>query len=109
MAFSLDEVWDAIELRGVLEGTAARLAAERLSDPAELVPIREMLDAIDALLPLSEANFGDYMELNGDFHRELLELSKSPMLIRTVDGIIRLPFASPGALVLDEEESTPTK
>ena len=104
-AFSLDEVWDAIELRGVLEGTAARLAAERLSDPAELVPIREILDALDALLPLSEANFGDYMELNGDFHRELLELSKSPMLIRTVDGIIRLPFASPGALVLDEQES----
>lgn len=29
--FTLAEVWDAIELRGVLEGTAARLAAERLS------------------------------------------------------------------------------
>ena len=104
-AFSLDEVWDAIELRGVLEGTAARLAAERLSDPAELLPIREVLSGLDALLPLSEGNFGDYMELNADFHRLLLELSKSPMLIRTVDGIIRLPFASPGALVLDEHET----
>jgi GntR family transcriptional regulator of vanillate catabolism len=103
--FSLDEVWDAIELRGVLEGTAARLAAERLSDPAELVPIKEILEALDALLPLGEGNFGDYMELNGDFHRELLELSRSPMLIRLVDGIMRLPFASPGALVFAEDES----
>src|SRR5215472_13995662 len=28
--FTVDAVWDAIEVRGVLEGTAARLAAERL-------------------------------------------------------------------------------
>lgn len=103
-AFSLEEVWDAIELRGVLEGTAARLAAERLSDPAELAPIREIQEAIQTLLPLNEANFGDYLDLNRAFHRELLGLSKSPMLIRTLDGVLRLPFASPGALVLDEHE-----
>src|SRR6478735_11590616 len=30
--FTLTEVRDAIEVRGVLEGTVARLAAERLSD-----------------------------------------------------------------------------
>src|SRR3954462_10129327 len=34
-AFALDDIWDAIELRGVLEGTAARLAAERLPAPEE--------------------------------------------------------------------------
>src|SRR5215469_14283794 len=27
--FSVDEIWDAVETRGVLEGAAARLAAER--------------------------------------------------------------------------------
>src|SRR6202008_3095113 len=27
--FSLDDIWDALETRGVLEGAAARLAAER--------------------------------------------------------------------------------
>src|SRR5262249_43394182 len=30
--FTVGDIWDAIEMRGVLEGTAARLAAERLSD-----------------------------------------------------------------------------
>src|SRR5213076_1385631 len=34
--FTLSEVRDAIEVRGVLEGTAARLAAERLTDSSEL-------------------------------------------------------------------------
>src|SRR3989442_4158883 len=34
--FTIEEVRDAIEVRGVLEGTAARLAAERLADSREL-------------------------------------------------------------------------
>src|ERR1044071_5528762 len=33
--FTLAEVRDAIEVRGILEGTAARLAAERLRDSEE--------------------------------------------------------------------------
>jgi GntR family transcriptional regulator of vanillate catabolism len=32
--FTIEDVWDAIEMRGVLEGSAARLAAERLRDPS---------------------------------------------------------------------------
>ena len=39
--FTLAEVRDAIELRGVLEGTAARLAAERLTDTAELQALHD--------------------------------------------------------------------
>src|SRR5690349_4926107 len=38
--FTLSEVHDAIEVRGVLEGTIARLAAERLSGEHELEPLR---------------------------------------------------------------------
>src|SRR3954471_11585504 len=34
--FTLEEIHDAIELRGTLEGTAARFAAERLESPDEL-------------------------------------------------------------------------
>src|SRR4030095_480344 len=39
-AFTIEEVWDAIEVRGVLEGTAARLAAERLVDVSEAGALR---------------------------------------------------------------------
>src|SRR6476469_9358397 len=38
--FTLAEALDAIELRGVLEGTAARFAAERLRDESELDGLR---------------------------------------------------------------------
>ena len=34
--FTLEDVWDGIEVRGVLEGAAARLAAERLTSDGEL-------------------------------------------------------------------------
>src|SRR5690606_8527759 len=38
-SFTLSDIWDAVEARAVLEGAAARLAAERLRDPAELGPL----------------------------------------------------------------------
>jgi GntR family transcriptional regulator, vanillate catabolism transcriptional regulator len=97
--FSIEEVWDAIELRGVLEGTAARLAAERLTHDSELSTLRSIQHDIDTLWPVSEANFAQHLELNVAFHHELLVLSKSPMIMRTLDPVLRLPFASPGALV----------
>ena len=36
--FSTEDIYDAIELRGLLEGAAARLAAERFKQVAELAP-----------------------------------------------------------------------
>jgi GntR family transcriptional regulator of vanillate catabolism len=101
-AFTLDEVWDAIEVRGVLEGTAARLAAERLSHPGELAGLLGIQSGSDSLLPVTGDNFVQYLEFNEAFHHELLVLSKCPILMRTLDGILRLPFASPGALVLGD-------
>src|SRR5262245_39942156 len=38
-SFSVADIWDAIEMRGVLEGTAARLAAERLTHDRELTEL----------------------------------------------------------------------
>src|SRR6202011_5562477 len=39
--FTTDDIYDAIELRGLLEGAAARLATERLRDLRELEPLEE--------------------------------------------------------------------
>jgi GntR family transcriptional regulator, vanillate catabolism transcriptional regulator len=47
-SFALSDIWDAIEMRGVLEGTAARLAAERLTDDRELTGIRRCTTEMDA-------------------------------------------------------------
>ena len=49
-SFTREDIFDAIELRGVLEGTAARLAAERGATEAQLEAGRHFLDQIDAVL-----------------------------------------------------------
>src|SRR5918998_1937974 len=49
-AFSEREVFEAIEIRGTLEGLAARLAAERGPEPAELERVRACLDDIDVVV-----------------------------------------------------------
>jgi GntR family transcriptional regulator of vanillate catabolism len=64
--FTVDAVWDAIEIRGVLEGAAARLAAERLENDRELDTLRQYRDAMDTLrkpIPDVEA-FSRYLDLN---------------------------------------------
>src|SRR5712691_166221 len=48
--FTRGEIDDAIELRGVLEGTAARFAAERLQSSAELREIGEITRRLDEMV-----------------------------------------------------------
>jgi len=103
--FTIADVWDAIEIRGVLEGTAARLAAERLAGPAELARLRRYCRDGEAVLAGSLDDFVHYLEINGRFHRELWRLSKSPMLQRAIEAAIAFPFAAPGALVFSDAES----
>jgi GntR family transcriptional regulator of vanillate catabolism len=97
--FTIADVWDAIDLRGVLEGAAARLAAERLSDSTELEPIRECQTRMDAMTHPTVDSFGLYMDLNEVFHSALISLAKSSMLHRSIEHVKTLPFASPSALV----------
>src|SRR3954463_4950434 len=76
--FTFDDIWDSIELRGVMEGTAARLAAERLTDPSELNAIRELQRQMDTTANNSFEAFAHYMNLNELFHEQLVALAKSP-------------------------------
>jgi GntR family transcriptional regulator, vanillate catabolism transcriptional regulator len=108
-AFTLDEIWDAIELRGILEGSAARLAAERLSDPRALASLKDLLVALDGTLPGDVDQFVAYLEHNERFHREIWRLSGSQILIQTIAQVIRLPFAAPGALVFSQAESAESR
>jgi GntR family transcriptional regulator of vanillate catabolism len=107
--FAIADIWDAIEIRGVLEGTAARFAAERLSEPDELLRLRLYCRDAEQLLPMTLENFVRYVEINDQFHAELWRLAKSPILARTIESLIALPFASPGALVFsDTDPAEPT-
>ncbi|MBN1238139.1 MAG: GntR family transcriptional regulator [Gammaproteobacteria bacterium] len=97
--FTVADVRDAIEIRAVLEGTAARLAAERLAGDAELERLRGLRDQIDSLAELSVASLDYYMNCNEAFHVGIVELSKSPMLKRMLEQANSLPFASPNAML----------
>ena len=100
--FSEREVADAIELRGTLEGLAARLAAERGVSARVLAQARSCLDAIDQVLldaSLSDEMFSDYVRLNAQFHRLLAEMAGSGVLAREIERAGSLPFASPSGFV----------
>lgn len=100
--FSEREVADAIELRGTLEGLAARLAAERGVRPALLQEASACLDQIDLLLQpgsLDDEHFSGYVRLNAHFHRLLAEMADSALLAREIERAVALPFASPSGFV----------
>jgi GntR family transcriptional regulator, vanillate catabolism transcriptional regulator len=100
-SFALSDIWDAIEMRGVLEGTAARLGAERFVHDRELANIRRCLSEMDAYLgPVANIDsFARYLDLNDAFHAAVVDLAQSPMLRRTLDQLMLLPFAQPSAVV----------
>ncbi len=104
--FSEADIRDAIELRGVLEGTAARFAVERGVARRELRALRATNDAIGALVQRADYDsFERYVELNERFHARMLKLARSPMLERALAGIVSLPLAAPSAaFVLTEAE-----
>lgn len=109
-SFTLADAADAIEVRGVLEGTAARLAAERRRYDSweRCAEMRGCLEDIDAFLHDDERSlretFPVYVELNERFHRALVELAASPMLARAIDHAVSVPFASPHAFVRTQAE-----
>src|SRR5579863_2075856 len=68
--FSSGDIYDAIDLRGLLEGAAARLASERLRDSRDLAPLREANQGMEALLHRRKMTldaFTSYISLNARF------------------------------------------
>lgn len=102
-SFSFGDAIDAIELRGVLEGTAARLAAERGVPEERMAAIRETLRRLDDCFgdTLEDMDFEGYASLNEEFHRQLRALSGSAVIEREIERVARLPFASPSSFLTD--------
>jgi GntR family transcriptional regulator of vanillate catabolism len=103
--FTQGDVRDAIELRGVLEGTAARFAAERGATARDLAALRATNETIGSLVHRSDyESFERYLSLNESFHARMLKMARSPLLVRSLEGITSLPFAGPSALVFAQAE-----
>lgn len=107
-SFSEREVGDAIELRGTLEGLAARLAAERGVPPQALREARACLGRIDEALgrpALDDEAFLRYVTLNQAFHHLLLGMAGSAVVARELERVVKLPFASPSGFVVLQANS----
>ncbi|MBW7849590.1 MAG: GntR family transcriptional regulator [Rhodospirillales bacterium] len=104
-SFDEADIRDAIELRGTVEGLAARKAAERRLDRQALAGLRDTVGALDAVVrrrEIGEHDFLDYIRLNQGFHDSILTLADSRVLRRAFERIVVLPFASPSAFVIDQ-------
>jgi GntR family transcriptional regulator, vanillate catabolism transcriptional regulator len=106
--FSERDVADAIELRGTVEGLAARIAAERGVSAQVLQAARACLDEIDAVLQqpaLDDEAFTRYVRHNQRFHLLLAEMPGSTVLARELERVVNLPFASPSGFVVLQANS----
>jgi GntR family transcriptional regulator, vanillate catabolism transcriptional regulator len=106
--FTERDAADAIELRGTVEGLAARLAAERGVADGLLAQARECLDEIDEVLArpaLDDRAFLNYVTLNQRFHNLLRDMAGSAVVAREIERVVSLPFASPSAFARHQADS----
>jgi GntR family transcriptional regulator of vanillate catabolism len=105
--FSVRDIEDAIEARGIMEGMAVRLAAERGVNAATLTDTKKCLAHFDRLLEKTDfdsEDFERYFDLNGYFHNQLLVLAESFVIEHLQRRIAVLPFAAPNAFVMAQSE-----
>jgi GntR family transcriptional regulator of vanillate catabolism len=89
-------------LRGLLEGNAAKLAAERVKDAREVAALHALSYEMIALVQrrtLTLECLAMYIDLNVQFHTELVRLSGSRILRRALEHVSSLPFASPSSFL----------
>lgn len=82
--WSCEDVMDMFEMRSMMEGLAARKAAER-ADERHLSQMTDLIDKIDAIATEnSAAMWEDFIKLNREFHDTVFEASGSRKLTEII-------------------------
>jgi GntR family transcriptional regulator of vanillate catabolism len=105
-AFTAADISDAIDLRSVLEGLAARRVAELGAPKALLRELRACLEDGDAILEkrhIKESDEAAYVEMNMRFHAAIIEEAGSALLADTLERNSRVPFGGPQALAFNKD------
>ncbi|MCB5364234.1 GntR family transcriptional regulator [Pusillimonas sp. CC-YST705] len=97
-AFTLEQTLEALQLRALLEGVAARtLAARGVSDEL-LEALKQCLqegDAIFAQRTLNKDAESRYAQMNERFHRLIIDAADSPLLASLIERCNIVPFTAP--------------
>lgn len=100
--FTAQEVADAIRVRGLIEGFAARLLAEDGAQRQLLRELHECLEDGDKTVnkPTMELDdYAAYVEMNDRFHTLIMDGCGNTALRRVMDMLDGQPFASPSAML----------
>jgi len=101
--WSIDDVADAFELRAMLEGRAARRAAERMSDAA-LARIRAANRTLGLAIQQPMPDVAGFLEGNREFHAIILEVAGSRRLTALLSTLIEQPVVLRTARHYSREE-----
>jgi len=108
-AITRQEIRDAIRVRGVVEGIAARLAADRKTPlPEPLAIARQCIVDLDEVLqegPATKARRERYHDINGRFHDSIIQMAGRFVIQRALNYICAAPFASPNAFVMAKRDA----
>jgi GntR family transcriptional regulator, vanillate catabolism transcriptional regulator len=103
-AFTPQEIMDAIDVRGVLEGLAARMVAEQ-GPPRRLIhSLHECLregDEIFAKGHLVQSDEARYGDMNKQFHSLIVQGAGSNVIAEAIERNDRIPFAAAHAIAFD--------
>jgi GntR family transcriptional regulator, vanillate catabolism transcriptional regulator len=105
--FTPQEIMDAIDVRGVLEGLAARSLAEQ-GPPRRLIQsLHECLregDEIFSKRHLIESDEDRYGDMNKQFHAVIIHGAGSKVIADAIERNGRIPFAAAHAIAFDRVE-----
>jgi DNA-binding GntR family transcriptional regulator len=93
-SFGVEEVWDIYDLRAVLEGHAARRAADRIQEE-ELERLRTLADEMEGMA----GRFADHGEeirrlvvANQEFHGTIVQASRNARLQKMIRRTVEVPL-----------------
>jgi GntR family transcriptional regulator of vanillate catabolism len=102
--FTPQEIMDAIDVRGVLEGLAARIVAEQGPARRVMQALYECLregDDIFGKRHLLESDEERYGDMNKQFHAIIVQGSGSKVIADALERNDRIPFAAAHAIAFD--------
>ena len=106
--FSDRESFEALELRALLEGQAARMVARDGASPELLGQLDSCLAQGDTLFEGTVFDNDDretYGEMNERFHTLIVEAAGSTLLASMVERLNHIPFVTPSSPVFDESQA----